>query len=39
MADRAAMAAGERWGGAQFTATARRLGIYSAASIAILGLA
>jgi hypothetical protein len=39
MADRAAMAAGEQWTSAQFTATARRLGIYSAGSIVILGLA
>ena len=39
MAGRPAMAAGEQGAGAQFTATARRLGIYSAASIAILGLA
>ena len=39
MADRAAMATGEQRAAAQFTATARRLGIYSAASIAILGLA
>jgi hypothetical protein len=39
MADRPAMAAEEQGAGAQFTATARRLGIYSAASIVILGLA
>ena len=39
MAGRPAMAAGEQGAGAQFTATARRLGIYSAGSIVILGLA
>jgi len=39
MADRPAMPTVERQVAAQFTATARQLGIYSAASIVILGLA
>ena len=38
MADRPAIETVEQRAGAQFTATARRLGIYSAASIVILGL-